>query len=144
MCCGRAIRRNPSRRKSNERQRGDVNTTKAFEQLFSYGSLHDEAVQVANFGRKLDGEADTLRGHREAKIEIQDRSAVAAAGADYYLNAQYTGNDDDCVAGTVFAVTKQELAQADVYEASADYRRVQVRLQSGTDAWVYVSAASGE
>ena len=121
-----------------------METIEEFEQLFSYGSLQDEAVQHANFGRKLNGKPDSLRGYREAKIKIQDRSAVAAAGADYYLNAQFTGNEEDCVAGTVFAVTKQELAQADMYEASAAYRRVRVRLQSGTEAWIYVSAALNE
>lgn len=122
--------------------RENMNT--GFEPLFSYGSLQNESVQLATFGRKFAGQPDTLPGYREARIEIQDRSAVAASGAEYYLNAQFTGQESDFVAGTRFDVTRQELEQADVYEATAQYRRVSVQLQSGAQSWVYVSAASGE
>jgi hypothetical protein len=38
-------------------------------------------------------------------------------------------------------VTGDELARADRYEATADYKRIRVRLKSGAWAWVYVSAA---
>ena len=40
--------------------------------------------------------------------------------------------------GTVFEVTEAELAMADTFEAQFDYRRVNVTLASGNDAWVYV------
>ena len=39
----------------------------------------------------------------------------------------------------VFRISADELAAADHYEV-ADYVRVQVRLKSGRDAWVYVKA----
>jgi len=39
----------------------------------------------------------------------------------------------------VFEITEDELASADRYEV-ADYKRIAVRLKSGTDAWVYVKA----
>jgi len=41
----------------------------------------------------------------------------------------------------VFKVSRKELEQADKYEV-ADYKRVQVTLQSGKSAWVYVSIYS--
>lgn len=110
------------------------------EQLFSYGTLQAEAVQLATFGRKLLGEPDALIGYRQARIEIQ----AAAAEADYYQNAQFTGDESDCVEGTRFLVSREELEQADVYERTADYGRISVRLRSGHSAWVYVSAASAK
>jgi gamma-glutamylcyclotransferase (GGCT)/AIG2-like uncharacterized protein YtfP len=121
-----------------------MSTTEELEHLFSYGTLQNEAVQLATFGRKLVGEPDTLLGYRQARIVIQDASVVAASGAEYYLNAQSTGRDADFVVGTRFEVTKQELEQADIYEAAADYKRIGVQLQSETRAWVYVGVASGE
>jgi len=38
----------------------------------------------------------------------------------------------------VLEITEQELLAADGYEAPAAYRRVQVRLRSGDQAWMYV------
>ena len=50
-----------------------------------------------------------------------------------------SGDPSDEVAGTVFRISADELAAADRYEV-ADYTRVQVRLKSGREAWVYVKA----
>ncbi len=36
----------------------------AVENLFSYGTLQSESVQLETFGRKLEGEPDTLPGYR--------------------------------------------------------------------------------
>jgi hypothetical protein len=119
-----------------------MNTTETLEHLFSYGSLQIEAVQLATFGRKMMGEPDTLPGYRETMLEIQDPGVVAISGTRHHRNVQYTGRDSDFVVGTKFKVAKQELEQADVYEAAAEYKRVSVQLKSGTRAWVYVSAAS--
>lgn len=112
-----------------------------FEYLFSYGSLQDEAVQLATFGRKLSGSSDTLPGYRTFRIEIQDKTAAAASGADFYMNAEFTGRQSDSVAGMRFSVTKQELEHADVYEKGANYERIMVTLKSGMQSWLYVSAA---
>ena len=51
----------------------------------------------------------------------------------------FTGRDQDRVEGTVFALTPEELRNADTYEV-ADYRRDRVTLASGVSAWVYVDA----
>ena len=120
-----------------------MSTTEELEYLFSYGTLQSEAVQLATFGRKLVGEPDTLLGHRQTLLEIQDPSVVATSGAKHHLNVQFSGLDSDCVVGTRFTVTEKELEQADIYEVAADYKRVSVQLKSGTRAWVYLFVASG-
>ncbi len=112
------------------------------EALFSYGSLQRPSVQLATFGRLLSGASDALPGYRAVRIEIVDKSATAASGVEAYLNAHYSGVPGDVLEGTRFGVTPEELAQADVYEASARYRRIRVHLSSGLTAWMYVSAAS--
>ena len=108
------------------------------EHLFSYGTLQDAAVQLAVFGRKLAGQPDTLLGYRQTDLEIMDPDVVSASGAKYYRNVQFTGGDSDSVVGTVFTVTREELDKADIYESDADYKRITVRLKSGTEAWVYI------
>ncbi|MDE3145475.1 MAG: gamma-glutamylcyclotransferase, partial [Bacteroidota bacterium] len=44
----------------------------------------------------------------------------------------------DKIKGSVFAITGEELMQADKYEVD-DYKRIAVTLESGKVAWVYVS-----
>lgn len=117
-----------------------MNSPEQFEHLFSYGSLQQESVQLSTFGRKLAGAPDVLPGYCTVQIEIRDRTATAATGAEYYLDAQTTGDDGEFIAGTRFDVTAQELALADVYEASANYKRIRVQLKSGMHSWIYVSA----
>ena len=106
------------------------------ERLFSYGTLQTESVQLSTFGRKLDGSPDALVGYRLRMIMIADQDFVATSGAEYHRNLEFTGSASDLVEGTVFSVTQQELEQADAYEPDG-YKRVQVKLQSGTEAWVY-------
>jgi hypothetical protein len=111
---------------------------KETEHLFSYGTLQTEAVQLATFGRRLEGRPDVLIGYRLTMIRIEDEEFVAASGAAHHRNIQFTGVASDLVEGTVFALTREELGQADAYEP-AGYRRVLARLRSGVDAWVYVN-----
>ena len=106
------------------------------EHLFSYGTLQTESVQLSTFGRRLDGSPDNLVGYRLRIIQITDQEFVATSGAEYHRNLEFTGSASDFVEGTVFAVTQQELEQADAYEPDG-YERVQIKLRSGTNAWVY-------
>lgn len=108
------------------------------EYLFSYGTLQNEAVQLAAFGRTLDGKRDALAGYRLAMAETQDQAFIATTGATHHRNLEFTGNASDFAEGTVFSVTKRELEQADDYEPF-DYKRTLVELQSGLHAWVYLS-----
>ena len=48
--------------------------------LFSYGTLQDKAVQLANFGRELNGQADRMPGYRQDWVEITDPAVLAASG----------------------------------------------------------------
>jgi gamma-glutamylcyclotransferase (GGCT)/AIG2-like uncharacterized protein YtfP len=111
------------------------------ERLFSYGTLQTLSVQLSAFGRKLTGSPDTLVGYRLRMIQITDQEFVATSGAEYHRNLEFTGNSSDLVDGTVFSVTKQELEQADAYEPDG-YKRVRVKLRSGTEAWVYLDSTT--
>lgn len=111
----------------------------ATEYLFSYGTLQLDAVQLATFGRKLSGNSDTLPGFERSMVAIDDAAVVATSGETHHPIVRYTGRATDVVPGTVFAVTPQEIRNADRYEV-AQYRRVAVTLRSGVRAWVYVDA----
>ena len=108
------------------------------EQLFSYGTPQTESVQLSTFGRRLSGSPDALIGYRLRMIKIEDHDFVVTSGAEYHRTLEFTGSPSDFVEGTVFSVTQQELEQADAYEPDG-YERRQVRLQSGTKAWIYIS-----
>lgn len=106
------------------------------ENLFSYGTLQTEAVQLSIFGRRLETKQDAIVGYRLITIQVQDQDFVAHSGAAQ-RNLQYTGAASDIVEGSVLTVTKQELEQTDAYEP-AEYKRIKVQLKSGTGAWVYL------
>jgi gamma-glutamylcyclotransferase (GGCT)/AIG2-like uncharacterized protein YtfP len=107
--------------------------------LFSYGTLRQRNVQLATFGRELEGHDDALVGFSRSMVEITDPEVVATSGETHHPIVAATGNPTDEVAGTVFRVTAAELAAADSYEVS-DYRRVAVALKSGIEAFVYIRA----
>jgi hypothetical protein len=106
--------------------------------LFSYGTLQDTAVQMANFGRLLSGHPDQLTGYTLVPIIIDDSAVIALSGKSQHMIAKLSNASDE-VTGMVFEITAQELAAADRYEV-AEYTRVQVTLKSGVKAWVYVGA----
>jgi gamma-glutamylcyclotransferase (GGCT)/AIG2-like uncharacterized protein YtfP len=107
--------------------------------LFSYGTLQDTKVQVAQFGRELRGRPDSIPGYRQTMLEITDPQVLATSGKTHHPIVEPSPNASDEVSGSVFEITAQELAAADQYEV-ADYQRVSVRLKSGVQAWVYVRA----
>ena len=107
--------------------------------LFSYGTLQLKAVQLATFGRLMAGTSDALRGFELVSLKIEDQTVIAISGKALHSMARFTGRAFDVVSGTVFTVTPDEIQNADKYEVSA-VKRVQVVLQSGVRAWVYVDA----
>jgi gamma-glutamylcyclotransferase (GGCT)/AIG2-like uncharacterized protein YtfP len=107
--------------------------------LFSYGTLQQREVQLATFGRELHGTADQLVGFRQSMVKIEDPEVVKTSGKSHHPIVKQTGLVEDRVAGTVFEVTDEELANADKYEVS-DYKRVSAPLASGRTACVYVDA----
>lgn len=108
--------------------------------LFSYGTLRLPAVQLASFGRLLEGSADTMPGWRTTMIEITDPDVLATSGEGFHPIVEPGASDADAVEGVVYRISEAELAAADAYEV-ADYARTLVTLRSGIAAWVYVRAA---
>ena len=105
--------------------------------LFSYGTLQLESVQLATFGRRLEGCADVLPAFEQSMVEIEDQEVVTTSGRTHHPIVKFTGRNSDVVKGTVFAITAEELQSADQYEVAA-YKRVAANLESGLCAWVYV------
>jgi Gamma-glutamyl cyclotransferase, AIG2-like len=109
----------------------------ATESLFAYGTLQREEVQLANFGRKLEGVMDSLVGYRLVMVTIEDEEFVSTSGGSEHRNLEFTGSSVDVVEGMVFKLTPEELRQADAYEPEG-YARVAARSRGGSDVWVYV------
>jgi hypothetical protein len=105
--------------------------------LFSYGTLQMREVQLANYGRPLDGSPDALAGYRLEVLPDRDPDAVRISGTRTHMVVRRTGDDADRVPGVVFLLTSAELAATDRYEGS-DYDRAELTLESGRRAWVYV------
>ena len=105
--------------------------------LFSYGTLQLREVQIANYGRLLDGAPDALVGYRTEVLPDRDPTAVRISGTKTHMVVRRTGDMADPVAGMVFLLTADELAATDRYEGS-DYARIELTLESGRRALVYV------
>ena len=107
--------------------------------LFAYGTLRQKDVQLALFGRRLEGRTDVLPGYALSPLLITDPAVIATSGTAHHTVIRETGNPQDRIPGTSFRLTQAELAAADAYEVS-DVKRISVRLESGIDAFVYVNA----
>jgi gamma-glutamylcyclotransferase (GGCT)/AIG2-like uncharacterized protein YtfP len=108
------------------------------ENLFSYGTLQKDKVQLELFGRLLNGTKDILKGYKLSSIEIKDESFLAKSEEKYQLTAILSKDDADIIEGTVFEISEEELRFADKYEPD-NYKRVKVVLQSGKEAWIYIA-----
>jgi hypothetical protein len=111
--------------------------------LFSYGTLQLDDVQLATFGRRLNGQRDALPGYGPSLVRIDDPEVAATVGKTHHANVTFNGGDDSHVPGMVFEITDAELARVDTYEAAFLYERVAAMLASGRQAWVYVHRPSG-
>jgi hypothetical protein len=104
--------------------------------LFSYGTLQQTAVQLATFGRLLQGGPDQLVGFEQSLLQVEDPQFVAASGKAHHAIVRPSGRPGSRVPGMVYEVTHAALAAADPY-APPPYRRVAALLASGRQAWVY-------
>ncbi len=107
--------------------------------LFSYGTLQQDDVQQATFGRLLQGYTDQLVGYDRTMVPIDDPQVVKTSGKTHHPIIAFSGDNADRVDGTVFEITDAELAQADAYEVAA-YKRVAADTAAGRSVWVYVDA----
>ena len=105
--------------------------------LFSYGTLQLREVQLATYGRSLEGTADALIGYRVEVLPDRDPDAVRISGTKTHMVVRETGNRNDRVTGVIFLLTVDELKATDRYEGS-DYARAELVLESGRRAFVYV------
>lgn len=105
--------------------------------LFSYGTLQRRDVQLATYGRPLEGTPDGLVGYRLEVLPDRDPDAVRISGTKTHMVVRHTGDPADIVPGVVFLLTAEELASTDKYEGS-DYARAELTLESGRRAIVYI------
>jgi hypothetical protein len=105
--------------------------------LFSYGTLQNEKVQIETFGRILQGQKDILTGYKLKMLEIKDPEVLRKSNQKYHPILEFSGNPEDEVEGVLFAVTDEEILQADKYEVD-DYERVEGVFKSGKSGFIYV------
>lgn len=105
--------------------------------LFSFGTLMDERVQTALFGRPVPSSPASLVGYTTRPLPITDQSVIAASGLDVHLTLERKYGA--VVEGAVLRLTDQDLAAADAYEVD-DYARRRVLLSSGESVWAYLDA----
>ncbi len=102
------------------------------QKLFAYGTLKDKDIQENIFGRILNGTADRLIGYVIDYIEIEEEY-----GLEKYPIITRTENPQDIVSGLIYDITEDDINLADTYEG-IHYKRIQVTLESGENAWVYI------
>lgn len=90
--------------------------------LFVYGTLRQPAIQRALVGRTLKGDVDILPGY------YRDDAGMYPVALP---------RESAQIEGEILHFTPEELDKIDIYEGDG-YRRVQVTLASGKQAWVYI------
>jgi gamma-glutamylcyclotransferase (GGCT)/AIG2-like uncharacterized protein YtfP len=108
------------------------------ENLFSYGTLQKEKVQLELFGRLLNGTKDRLKGYKTASIEINDESFIAKGEQKHQLTLIPSNDKNDFIEGMIFEISEAEFLSADKYEPD-NYKRIQVELESRKKAWIYIA-----
>jgi len=105
--------------------------------LFSYGTLQKEQVQLETFGRILRGEKDILVGYQLKMLEIKDPEVLRKSNQKYHPILEFSGNSADEVEGVLFEVSNEEILHADEYEVD-DYKRIETVFKSGKKGFIYV------
>ena len=65
------------------------------ENLFSYGTLQQENVQLENFGRTLEGSKDILQRYCLEEIEITDDFVLKTSEKSFHPILFFTGNEEE-------------------------------------------------
>ncbi|WP_432221197.1 gamma-glutamylcyclotransferase family protein [Flavobacterium sp. TMP13] len=102
------------------------------EQLFSYGTLQSEEIQIQVFNKLLTGTADQLLGYKLKDLKIEEEF-----GMEDYFVAIPSENPQDAIKGVLFDISTEDLDKADLFE-SKSYKRVEIILKSGTTAWIFI------
>ncbi|WP_035673237.1 gamma-glutamylcyclotransferase family protein [Flavobacterium sp. 83] len=104
------------------------------EHIFSYGTLQSKEIQMQVFNKLLTGTQDQLKGYKLKDLKIEEEFGMA----DYFV-ATPSENPSDEINGIVFTVSNEDLTKADLFESNA-YKRIQITLQSGLSAWIYIES----
>lgn len=99
--------------------------------VFTYGTLQELNIQRELFGRLLKGSPDKLKGYQKETILLDGRT--------YPILVPDNTHTPSVINGVCYNLTNEDLYCCDVYEG-LEYKRIEVILDSGTLAWVYVSA----
>ena len=94
--------------------------------LFIYGSLQNNEVQMHLFGRLHPGEEATLEGYK----------VVDFLDCDNQIYPTIEKEKGSSVVGKLIALTEEELSKADNYEGG-QFKRIEITLVGGQHAWVY-------
>ena len=105
--------------------------------LFSYGTLQKEQVQLETFGRILRGEKDILIGYQLKMLEIKDPEVLRKSNQKYHPILEFSGDSAHEVEGVLFEVSNEEILQAEEYEVD-DYKRIETAFKSGKKGFIYV------
>ncbi|MFH0712528.1 MAG: gamma-glutamylcyclotransferase family protein [Candidatus Jorgensenbacteria bacterium] len=95
------------------------------EKLFVYGTLKEPEIQKEAIGRIAGGVPDVLKKYRKTEMPID--------GENYPV---IVPDENGVVYGLILEVSPEELKMLDDYEV--EYKRIEVVLEGGTSAWVYV------
>ena len=106
--------------------------------VFSYGTLQMSRVQRELFRRLVPMSDDALLGYDTEPVEINHPDVIEFSGSSTHLGL-VPGAPDARIAGKLLQVTTADLPALDAYEGD-EYRRVEVVLESGATAWVYLKA----
>lgn len=101
------------------------------ENLFSYGTLQQENIQLESFDRVLDGTLDVLQGYQPEELEITDEFVLETSQKKSHPIIFSSNSLQDEINGTIFKITSSELLHA-------DYKRAEVTLKSGIRCWAYI------
>jgi hypothetical protein len=105
--------------------------------LFSYGTLQKEQVQIETFGRILKGEKDILSAYIIEMLEITDPEVLRKSDQKYHPILVVSGNPEDEVEVVLFEVTDEEILKADAYEVD-EYKRIETVFRSGKTGFIYI------
>ena len=95
--------------------------------LFVYGTLKDPKIRKQLTGKYFNSSQGLLKKYLLNNIDID--------GVIYPI-IEYTGKDEDIVAGEYFVIDEVDLKKFDVYEG-AEYRRIKVTLDNLLETWIY-------
>jgi len=104
------------------------------EYLFSYGTLRNEEIQLAIFGRVVSTTLDALPDYVLRTVSLTNWKAAGISGGEMQKTVEPCPGG--LIVGMVLEVSEEELRLCDDYEP-VDYERIKVPLRSGKNAWLY-------